>query len=192
MQASSTDMFTKGAPTLMTMSLRVARMSALVASTSMASSACACNWPGCCRLPLSCTDSMMAWHLPSVREAMWMSPSSSLFCAHLCATTWPTPPAPMIRTLCFIEPLLLIRLCRPDSGQAADVVGTGKVAHQAHAAVHFTDGDGRHVHAVEPVLLDHGVAAGVPDGDAVADLQRAFETCLAEDVAGQAGLAADL
>jgi hypothetical protein len=54
---------------------------------------------GTFRLPFVRTLSMMAWHLATVREAMWMSPSTSLFCAHLCATTCATPPAPMIRTL---------------------------------------------------------------------------------------------
>src|SRR5690606_16766848 len=81
---------------------------------------------------------------------------------------------------------------RPSSGQAADVVVIGKLAHEAHAAVQSADGDGRHVDAVEPVLLDHGVGAGIADRDAVADLQRAGEAALAKDVAGKTGLAADL
>ena len=42
--------------------------------------------------------SMMASHFDGVREAMQMSPSSSLCIAALCAATWPTPPAPMINT----------------------------------------------------------------------------------------------
>lgn len=87
MQAASTDMFRKGEPTLMTIWLRVARIRNLVASTSIASSAWAFNWPGPCMLPLSRIDSMMAWHLASVRDAMCMFPSRALFCAHLCATT---------------------------------------------------------------------------------------------------------
>jgi len=38
-------------------------------------------------LPFCLIESMMAWHLPRVRDAMLMSPSSALFWAHLCAAT---------------------------------------------------------------------------------------------------------
>ena len=45
---------------------------------------------------------MIASHFDSVRDAMQMSPSSSLCMAALWAATWATPPAPTISTLCFI------------------------------------------------------------------------------------------
>src|SRR5262245_16268726 len=41
----------------------------------------------------------IALHFDSVRLASVMSENTSGSWAHLCATTWPTPPAPTIRTL---------------------------------------------------------------------------------------------
>ena len=52
--------------------------------------------------PLRLTLSMIASHLDTVREAMQMSPSTSLCIAALWAATWATPPAPMINTFFFI------------------------------------------------------------------------------------------
>jgi len=40
----------------------------------------------------------MRRHFSSVRLASVISEKTSGSCAHLCATTWPTPPAPTIRT----------------------------------------------------------------------------------------------
>lgn len=45
------------------------------------------------------TDAAMASHFETVREASVMSVKTSESCAHLWATTEPTPPAPMIRTV---------------------------------------------------------------------------------------------
>jgi hypothetical protein len=59
------------------------------------------RWP--CRLTLS----MISSHFATVREAMQISPSTSLFMAALCAVTCATPPAPMISTFFFIAMLSL-------------------------------------------------------------------------------------
>src|SRR5690606_27504380 len=121
-----------------------------------------------------------------------MSPSRILFWAHLWAATWATPPAPMIRTLRFIvDNPLIVEIRAALSGQAVDVVVKGKFAHDAHGAIGFLDCNGRHVHTVEPVLLYHGVAARVSDGEAVSDLERSSKAAFAEDISGQAGFAAD-
>ncbi len=97
-----TDMLRKAEPTLMTIAAPVLPISALVAATSKASSWCASILPATFRLFFSRTDSTILWHFARVREAMWMSPSTSLFCAHLCATTCATPPAPIMSTFFFI------------------------------------------------------------------------------------------
>src|SRR5690606_7599149 len=141
--------------------LLVSRISFLVASMSKASKAWACRRPGPCRLPFSLTEAMMFRHLETVRDAMWISPKSMLFCAHLCATTCATPPAPTIRTLRFIGQTSSLQSREILSGQAADVIAIGKLAYLAYAAIELLDGNGRHVDAVEPVLLHHGVATGV-------------------------------
>jgi len=104
MQASSTDMLTKGWATLMTIWQPVSRISAATAALSVASSAWGLSTPSVFIARFAWTEAMIASHLPRVRLAMWMSPKRSLFCAHLCATTWATPPAPTIRTLRFMGP----------------------------------------------------------------------------------------
>ena len=101
-QARITDMLRKAVPTLMTIWEFVALISALVASMSMASSAWPASTPGCFMAFFSPIEAMMASHFALVREAMLMSPSTSLFWAHLWATTWATPPAPMMRTFFFM------------------------------------------------------------------------------------------
>jgi hypothetical protein len=60
------------------------------------------NTPSCFIAFLACTEAMMESHFALVREAMWMSPSTSLFWAHLWATTWATPPAPIMSTFFFM------------------------------------------------------------------------------------------
>ena len=52
-------------------------------------------WP----LPDECVKTAMASHLETVRDARVISPKTSGTMAHLWATTLPTPPAPMMRTL---------------------------------------------------------------------------------------------
>jgi len=56
-------------------------------------------------------------HFDTVREAMQMSPSTSLCIAALCAATCATPPAPMIRTFFFMleSPLQAPLRPRPDA-----------------------------------------------------------------------------
>ncbi len=52
-------------------------------------------------LPVRCfTEAAMSSHFERVREARVISPKVSASMAHLWATTLPTPPAPMMRTLC--------------------------------------------------------------------------------------------
>src|SRR5690606_14181916 len=106
---------------------------------------------------------MIDWHLLRVREAIWMSPSRMLFCAHLCAATCATPPAPMMRTLRFIDK-------SPRSGQTVDVIVEGKFAYDTQGAIGFLQYDRWHVYAVEPILLNHGVARRIADRDPVAHL----------------------
>src|SRR5690606_4738046 len=77
------------------------------------------------------------------------------------------------------------------SGQTVDVVVKGKIAHDAHGAIGFFHGNRRHIDAVEPILLDHGVARGITNGYTIPDLQRRLEAAFAKNVACQAGLAAD-
>src|SRR5690554_1018057 len=77
------------------------------------------------------------------------------------------------------------------SGKTVDVVVKGKFAHYAHGAIGFFNGNGRHVDAIEPILLHHGVACRVTNRQAVTDLQRRIEAAFAEDVAGKTGLAAN-
>ena len=78
------------------------------------------------------------------------------------------------------------------SGQAVAVVFVAEAALHLDAAIKPSDGDGGHGHAIEPVLLDHGVAGRVLQRDAVAGAQRMGEGELPEDVAGQAGVAGQL
>ena len=52
--------------------------------------------------PMRLTLSMIASHFDTVREAMQMSPSTSLCIAALWAATWATPPAPMINRFFFV------------------------------------------------------------------------------------------
>ncbi|CSD08294.1 Uncharacterised protein [Vibrio cholerae] len=59
------------------------------------------------RLFLPLIDSMIFSHFAIERDAIVISPSTSLFCAALCATTQPTPPAPICRI--DIVPLPLVR-----------------------------------------------------------------------------------
>src|SRR5690606_31405680 len=56
------------------------------------------------------------------------------------------------------------------SGQTVDVVVKGKIAHDAHGAIGFFHGNRRHIDAVEPILLDHGVARGITNGYTIPDL----------------------
>ena len=58
--------------------------------------------------------------------------------------------------------------------QALLEIGKVEFANGTHAAVEFLDGNRRHLHAIEPVLLDHGVAGRILDGDAVAISFMAF------------------
>ena len=91
-------MFTKDEPTLMTIFAPVLRIRSATAALSMASSA----WVVIVRpfaWPFALIPSTMASALDWVRFAMWISPNSPDHCATLWATTWATPPAPMMRTL---------------------------------------------------------------------------------------------
>src|SRR5690606_626581 len=195
MQADITDMLRKAEPTLMTIFAPVFSISALVASTSKASSAWASSLPSVLSAFFSRTEARIASHFATVREATWMSPSTSLFCAHLCATTCATPPAPMMRTFFFMSARSLLRfgvgVWGEASRQAGRVVRIGELADEPHGAVELADRDRGHAHAVEPVLLDHGVAGRVLHRDAVAGFERLREAEGAEHIAGQARLAAD-
>ncbi len=112
MQASSTDMLTNAEPRLITISDPVSRISAAVAATSRASSWRACSFfDSSLMWPLRLTLSMIASHFDTVRDAMQMSPSTSLCIAALWAATWATPPAPMINTFFFIADLLATTSC---------------------------------------------------------------------------------
>src|SRR5690606_9272573 len=127
----------------------------------------------------------MPSHFAIVREAIWMSPSTSLFCAHLCATTCATPPAPMMRMVFFMSARSLLSV----SGVACEAsrkarleVRIGEFADRPDRAVRLADRDRRHLDAVEPVLLDHGVTGRILDRDAVAGLERLGEAEGAEHV----------
>ncbi len=80
-----------GSATLMTTFGLMRSMSAIVCGTSSAST-CAV------RIGRSICAAIFR-HFSSVRLASVISENTSGCCAHLCATTWPTPPAPMISTL---------------------------------------------------------------------------------------------
>ena len=100
-------MLTNAEPRLITISEPVSRISAAVAATSRASSCRAWTcFDASLMWPLRLTLSMIASHFDTVREAMQMSPSTSLCIAALWAATWATPPAPMINTFFFIADLL--------------------------------------------------------------------------------------
>src|SRR5690606_12846605 len=128
-----------------------------------------------------------------VRLAICSAPNSARHCATLCAVTWATPPAPMMRTLGFVTSTVsLSRGQGKGAGQAVAIVVVAELPDRGDGTIQFADADRRHGHAVEPVLLDHGIAGGVGHGNAVADLQRLRKARLAEDVAGKAGLPGDL
>src|SRR5690606_13721343 len=151
----------------------------------------------------SSTLETMVWHLSSVREAIWISPSTSLAIAALWATTCATPPAPMIRMFFFTSHVTPISEVEPSyatlskSGshprlrQAPRVVLKREPANEFHLSVQVTYRDRRHLDPVEPVLLDHGVAAGIEERDAVPGLELMSELELSKNVSGKTGFAAD-
>src|SRR5690606_15232434 len=90
----------------------------------------------------------------------------------------------------WITPQFLSEQCCR-SGQTVDVIVKGKFAHDAHGAIGLLNGYRRHVDAVEPILFHHGVAGSITNGNAVAYLQGTLEAAFAENVASEAGFAAD-
>ncbi len=72
-------------------------------SSAVSAGLSASTWAVAMSRPVRCfTAAAMASHFETVREARVISPKSSGTMAHLWATTLPTPPAPMIRTLFII------------------------------------------------------------------------------------------
>ena len=124
-------------PRLRTICEPVSLIAATVAPTSMASSWRVCRRPDGSRwLPSSPMLSTIASHFDWVREAMQMSPSSSLCMAALWAATWATPPAPMISTLRLVMSRSLGRIA-----EAGSEVVIGELAHHLDATVEAADGD---------------------------------------------------
>src|SRR6185369_15865727 len=128
--------------------------------------------------------SMMLSALLCVRLAMQTLPNRSLFWAHLWAETCATAPAPTMRTFGFIL------LCAK-SGEAATEIIVCKLSHKFNAAVEPAHHNGGHLHAIEPVHLDHGVTRGVVEDHEIADLELVWKVIRAPDVPGQAGIARD-
>src|SRR3954451_14705270 len=138
-------MFTNAVPTLTTISELVSLIAATVAPTSRASSCRAWSRAdGSRKCPRATTLSTIASHFDGVREAMQISPSSSLCIAALWAATWPTPPAPMINTFRFAISLLVMP---SEAGLEVLVV---ELADQLDRAVQATHRDRRHRQPVEP------------------------------------------
>ncbi len=91
-------MLTQGGPVLITKSGFTSLIKATNASTSSALTARACSvLLGSFKLFFLSIELMIFSHLAIVREAIVISPNKSLFCAALCATTQPTPPAPICK-----------------------------------------------------------------------------------------------
>src|SRR5215475_3663819 len=128
--------------------------------------------------------SMIVSALRCVLLAMQTFPNRSLFWAHLWAETCATAPAPTMRTFGFIL------LCAK-SGEAATEIIVCKLSHKFNPAVEPPYHDGRHLHAIEPVHLDHGVTRGVVEDDEIADRKLVRKVVSAPDIPGQAGIARD-
>src|SRR5690554_7364554 len=77
------------------------------------------------------------------------------------------------------------------SGEAAFKVVVAKLAYQLNFSVEVAYGNGWHLHTVEPVLLDHGVPGGIDERQPITGLELPVKAELAEDIARQAGFAAD-
>src|SRR5690606_2087978 len=117
----------------------------------------------------------------------WISPNMSEFCAHLCATTCATPPAPIMRTFFFIFcrcflfqrfPAIYytsrlpsgrnrfsfasrINTATQGSGERTLEIRVIEFADDFDRAVEFAHGNGWHFHAIKPVLLDHGITGRI-------------------------------
>src|SRR5690606_36391251 len=63
--------------------------------------------------------------------------------------------------------------------------------YQLNFSVEVAYGNGWHLHTVEPVLLDHGVTGGIDERQPITRLELPVKAELAEDIARQAGFAAD-
>src|SRR5690606_13060509 len=75
------------------------------------------------------------------------------------------------------------------SGEGTYKIVKAKLAHQLDVAVKLPHRDGWHLHAIEPVLLDHGVTRRVDERQAITYLERLVKFELAKDVAGETGFA---